>query len=305
MNLMQVITNSLITSAEIGLIAVGLSLTFAILKFANFAHVEAAVTGAYIAYLFNVTLGLNLALSMAMSVLIMGFVGCVFYRLVFSKVVETDDVTPMVVSLGLAIALRHGLQAIWGPQHVVYDYEIMPGNIVFGAFITFPQIGILISAVTAMLAFHLLLRHTRIGKAMRATAANMELAQACSIDTGKVILLVWFLGTAFAALGGILIGWDTQIDPYLGFNLVIPVFCAVLIGGIGSVHGAILGSLIVGFAQNFGIALNFAPWIGLFGLFEVPEDISLPAAYKPAITYAAVILLLIIRPTGITRRETS
>ena len=305
MNLMQVIINSLITSAEIGLIAVGLSLTFAILKFANFAHVEAAVTGAYLAYLFNVTLEFDLFLSMAMSVLIMGFVGCVFYRLIFSRVVETDDVTPMVVSLGLAIALRHGLQAIWGPQHVVYNYEILPGNIVLGAFITVPQIGILATAVTAMVAFHLLLRHTRIGKAMRATAANMELAQACSIDTGKIILLVWFLGTSFAALGGILIGWDTQVDPYLGFNLVIPVFCAVLIGGVGSVYGAILGSLIVGFAQNFGIALNFAPWIGLFGLFEVSEDISLPAAYKPAITYLAVILLLIIRPSGIMRREVS
>lgn len=305
MNLMQVIINSLITSAEIGLIAVGLSLTFAILKFANFAHVEAAVTGAYLAYLFNVTLGLNFALSMIMSVLIMGFVGCAFYRFIFRKVVETDDVTPMVVSLGLAIALRHGLQAIWGPQHVVYDYEILPGNMVFGAFITFPQIGILITAVAAMVTFHLLLRHSRVGKAMRATAANMELAQACSIDTGKVILLVWFLGTAFAALGGILIGWDTQVDPYLGFNLVIPVFCAVLIGGVGSVHGAILGSLIVGFAQNFGIALNFAPLIGLFGLIDVPADISLPGAYKPAITYLAVILLLLVRPTGITKREMS
>lgn len=303
MNLMQVIINSLITSAELGLIAIGLSMTFAILRFANFAHVEAAVMGAYLAFLFNGVFGWNLFLSAVLAVALMGCVGCLFHRYIFKRVAGTDDITPMIVSLGLAIAIRSILQAIWGPQHKIYNYEILPGNMVFGAFITFPQIGILLTAVVAMLGFYVLLRYSRIGKAMRATSANVELAQACSIDTEKVILLVWFTGTAFAALGGFMIAWDTQIDPYLGFNMVIPIFCAVLIGGVGSIQGAIMGALIVGFAQNFGIALNFAPLIGLFGLIDVPADISLPGAYKPAITYLAVVLLLLVRPTGITRKE--
>ncbi len=303
MNLMQVIINSLITSAELGLIAIGLSMTFAILRFANFAHVEAAVMGAYLSFLFNVVFGWSLFLSAVIAIALMGGVGCLFYRYIFKRVAGTGDITPMIVSLGLAIAIRGGLQAIWGPQHKIYDYEILPGNIIFGAFVTFPQIGILITAVLAMLGFYVLLQFSRIGKAMRATSANVELAQACSIDTEKVILLVWFLGTAFAALGGIMLAWDTQIDPYLGFNLVIPIFCTVLIGGVGSIHGAIIGAMIVGFAQNFGLALNFAPLIGLFGLIDVPADISLPSAYKPAITYLAVVLLLLIRPTGITKKE--
>ena len=305
MNIVQVLVNSLITSAELGLIAIGLGMTFSILRFANFAHVESAVLGAYLVYLFNVTLGWNFALSILVSTLILGTVGIVLHRFIFRRIANSGDITPMIASLGLAIAIRHGIQAIWGPQHVTYDYEVLPGNQIFGAFITNPQIWILITAVSAMVGFHCLLQYTRIGTAMRATAANVDLAQACSIDTQKVILLVWFIGTGFAALGGILIGWDTQVDPYLGFNLVIPIFCVVLIGGVGSVYGAILGSLIVGFAQNFGLAFNYAPLINLFGLLDLGDRFDLPGAYKPAITYLAVVLLLLIRPTGIIRKDVS
>lgn len=305
MNIVQVLVNSLITSAELGLIAIGLSMTFSILRFANFAHVESAVLGAYLVYLFNVTLGWNFAVSILISTLVLGVVGIAFYRFIFRRIANSGDITPMITSLGLAIAVRHSIQAIWGPQHETYNYEVLPGNVIFGAYLTNPQIWILVTAVSAMVAFHILLQHTRVGTAMRATAANMDLAQACSIDTQKVILLVWFIGTGFAALGGILIGWDTQIDPQLGFNLVIPIFCAVLIGGVGSVYGAIIGSLIVGFAQNFFLAFNYAPLINLFGLLDLGNQFDLPSAYKPAITYLAVVLLLLIRPTGITKKEIS
>src|SRR5262249_25136740 len=112
--------------------------------------------------------------------------------------------------------------------------------------------------ITAMLGFHLLLQRTTIGKAMRAVATNTELAQASGIDTERVIAWVWFLGTGFAALGGALIAWDTQLVPDMGFNIVIPVFCVVLIGGVGSVYGAMLGAIVVGFLVNFAVAVNFA-----------------------------------------------
>ena len=95
---------------------------------------------------------------------------------------------------------------------------------------------------------------------MRATANNRDLAQASGVDTEWVIAWVWFLGTGFAALGGALVAWDTQLVPDLGFNLVIPIFCVVLIGGVGSVYGALLGAVVVGFAVNFGVAIDLAPW---------------------------------------------
>jgi branched-subunit amino acid ABC-type transport system permease component len=302
-NLAQIIVNSVVTAAELGIIAVGLTLTFSILRFANFAHVDTAVMGGYVAFVLNVGLGLDLTISFLLAAVFMGFVGILIDRGVFRVMRNAGDITPMVASLGLSLMIRHGIQAVWGPQHVRYDYEIQQGLQVAGAFITEPQIGILAIVVVAMLGFHLMLTRTRIGKAMRATATNPELAQASSIDTERVIRFVWFIGTAFAAIGGVLVAWDTQLDPYLGFNLVIPVFCVVLIGGIGSVYGAIIGALIVGFAQNLGVALDLAGLVNLFGLLDLADTVRLPVAYKPAIIYAAVILILLLRPTGLARRE--
>jgi branched-subunit amino acid ABC-type transport system permease component len=145
--------------------------------------------------------------------------------------------------------------------------------------------------------FHMLLQYTKIGKAMRATSTNRDLARACGIDTERVTAVVWFIGSAFAGLGGSLVAWDTQLDPYLGFVYVIPVFCVVLIGGVGSVYGAILAALLVGLSQSFVLAFNLSQ------LIPGAPAIRFPVAYKTAIVYGAVVLLLLLRPSGLARRE--
>ena len=303
MNVAQVIVSSFITAAELGIIAVGLTMTFSILRFANFAHASMAVIGAYIAYLFNVTLGWPLLLAFAAATIIMGFAGILTDGAVFRIMRNTGDLTPMIASLGLSLAIRAAVQAIWGPQFVRYDYEVRRGMEFLGAHITRPQIGIIAAAAVAMLSFQVLLKYTRMGKAMRATATNPELAQACAIDTERVIKVVWFIGTAFAAVGGMFIAWDTQLDPNFGFNLIIPVFCVVLIGGVGSFYGAIIGALIIGFAANVGVNLNWASLLEALGLLRDGINLSLPVAYKPGVAYMAVIILLLLRPSGLTKRE--
>jgi branched-subunit amino acid ABC-type transport system permease component len=303
MNLLQVLINTLITTAELGIIAVGLTLTFSLLKFANFAHVETAVAGGYLAWVFNVVLGTNFALATVIAVLVMGLIGILFDRAIFRVFRNMGDVAPMVASLGVAIAIRYTVQAVFGPRFLRYDFAIVPGEQIFGAFITRQQIWIVCIVALAMVAFHLLLQHTTIGKAMRASSTNPELAQASGVDTERVIAWIWFIGTGFAALGGVLVAWDTQLVPDLGFNLVIPVFCVVLIGGVGSVYGAMLGALVVGFALNFGVAIDLAPIINGVGGHEIVASFRLPPDYKPAIVYLAVILLLLFRPSGLARRE--
>jgi len=303
MNIAQVIVSSLITAAELGIIAIGLTMTFSILRFANFSHASMAVIGAYVAYSFNVTLGWPLLLAFTVAMLVMGCFGIIVDRIIFRVMRHAGDLTPMIASLGLSLAIQYSVQAIWGPQFLRYKYELVPGMSILGARITGPQLGIIGAVVVAMVCFHLLLTRTRIGKAMRATATNSELAQACSIDTEHVIRVVWFVGTAFAAVGGMFIAWDTQLDPYFGFNLIIPVFCVVLIGGVGSIYGAIIGALIVGFAANFGVNLNWGPVLSLLGLASDGSNFSLPIAYKPGIAYMTVIVLLLLRPSGLTKRE--
>jgi branched-subunit amino acid ABC-type transport system permease component len=303
MNIAQIIVSSLITAAELGIIAIGLTMTFSILRFANFAHASMAVIGAYIAYTLNVPLGWPLWLAFLVSMPVMGGFGIVVDRVIFRALRNAGDLTPMIASLGLSLAIQYSVQAIWGPQFLRYRYDLVPGMAVLGARITAPQLGIIGTVVVAMLCFHLLLTQTRIGKAMRATATNPELAQACSINTEHVVRVVWFIGTGFAAVGGMFVAWDTQLDPYFGFNLIIPVFCVVLIGGVGSIYGSIIGALIVGFAANFGVNINWGPLLAAIGLAGNGTSFSLPVAYKPGIAYMIVIVLLLLRPSGLTNRE--
>lgn len=303
MNVAQVVVNSLITASELGLIAIGLTLTFSLLKFGNFAHVETAVAGAYVAWVMNVDLGWNFGLSLAIAAVVMGVAGVLIDRSIFRVFRASSDIPPMIASLGLAIAIRYSIQAIFGPHFLRYDFGIAPGMQIAGAFITRQQIWILGIVACAMLGFHLLLQYSSIGKAMRATSTNPELAQASGVNTERVIAWVWFLGTAFAGLGGALVAWDTQLVPDLGFNIVIPAFCVVLIGGVGSIYGALLGALVVGFTVNVGVAVNFAPLINWIGGDELVGTFRLPPDYKPAIIYAAVVLVLLLRPSGLIRRE--
>ena len=240
---------------------------------------------------------------MAIAAIVIGVAGVLIDRSIFRVFRASGDIPPMIASLGLAIAIRYSIQAIFGPHFLRYDFGIAPGMKIAGAFITRQQIWILAIVACAMLAFHLLLQHSSIGKAMRATSTNPELAQASGVNTERVIAWVWFLGTAFAELGGALVAWDTQLVPDLGFNLVIPAFCVVLIGGVGSIYGALLGALVVGFTVNVGVAMNFAPLINWIGGSELVGTFRLPPDYKPAIIYAAVVLVLMLRPSGLIRRE--
>ncbi len=172
MNIAQIAVSSIISAAELGIIAIGLTMTYSILRFANFAHASMAVVGAYLAYLFNVSLGAPLYLAFAVAALIMGGAGVLVDAGVFRIMRNTGDLTPMIGSLGLSLAIQYSVQAIWGPQFLRYHYEVRKGLSVLGARITVPQLGIIATVTVAMLCFHGLLKFTKIGKAMRATATN-------------------------------------------------------------------------------------------------------------------------------------
>jgi len=160
-----------------------------------------------------------------------------------------------------------------------------------------------LAVAAAMILAALNVAATRTGRAFLAIRTSEIAAQASGINTERVIAWVWFLGTAFAGLGGVLVAWDTQLIPDLGFNLVIPAFCVVLIGGVGSIYGAMLGAVVVGFAVNLGVTVNLAPIVNWISGEQIFGSLRLPPDYKPAIVYAAVILLLLLRPSGLVRRE--
>jgi branched-subunit amino acid ABC-type transport system permease component len=296
--LLQVVVDSLIRSAELSLLAVGLTMVYGLLRFANFAHIEFATLGAYVALFFSTTLGVPLVLAGLAAVVLTGGMGIAADRAIFSKLRTAPPILLMIASFGLSIVVREGIRAIWGPSAFFYNLGVLPPLRFFGLIITPTQILVIVAALAAMLAFYALLTWTRLGITMRATADNPALSQASGVHSERVIAMVWFIGTAFAALGGVLVGVNTQLKPDMGVGLAIEVFAAAIVGGIGNPYGAMLGAALVGFAENVGLAINWAPLFALVGI-DAGDFAFIPTGYKAAVAFTILIATLLIRPRGL------
>jgi branched-subunit amino acid ABC-type transport system permease component len=290
--------DALSRSAELSLLAVGLTMVYSALRFANFAHVEFATVGAYLALALAGAAGLPLAAASVLAIAVVAGMGVAADMAIFSRLRAATPIMLMVASFALGIMLREGVRAIWGPAGQFYDLGVLP-PLRFGEIrITPTQAVVIGTAAIAMLGFHLLLSQTRLGIAIRATADNFLLSQASGLNSEQVIRVVWFIGSGFAALGGILIGLNTQLKPDIGFGLSIEVFSAAILGGIGSPYGAILGAVIIGFAENIGLAVNWSALLRTLG-FDVGQFAFIPSGFKAAIPFTLLILTLLIRPRGL------
>lgn len=288
----QLIFNILTRASELALIGLSLTLVYDLLDFASFAQNEFATLGAYIVLFLSVGLGMNLVLAAVIGVIIAGFLGVVTDRVIFRWLRTSTAFIRMVASIGLAQGIRSLVQVLWGGQIKDYELGVQQPVMILGARVTPIRILIVAIAAVAMLGFHLFLHRTNLGRSIRATSDNRELAEATGIDTERVVLYVWFLACAFAAIGGVLIGLETQLRPSMGQVLLLATFCVVILGGIGNVYGAMVGSLIFAAAENIGLAVN----IGGF---------QFPVRYKPAFAFIVLILTLLISPTGVLGRKES
>jgi branched-subunit amino acid ABC-type transport system permease component len=299
----QVLIDTLSRAAQISLLAVGLTLVYSLLRFPNFAHVEFAVVGAYVAMLLSLTLGLPLIVAVVLAVLIAGLAGVLMDRAVFARLRGTTPILMMIASFGLGIAMRGVIRAIWGSAPRSYELGLQTPVRVLDATLTPIQGYILLIAAVSMVGFYLLLNFTRLGIAMRATADNAGLASASGIYTERVIAMVWFLGAAFAGLAGVLIGLDTQLFPRMGFGIIIPVFSAAILGGIGNPYGAVAGALVIGLAENVGLAIDWQPLLGLFG--HSGGSAHIPASWRNGIPFVLLIAALLLRPQGLFTKRTT
>ncbi len=284
----QLIINSAVTGSIYVLIAIGLTMIYRVLKFANFSHAELVTFGAYTAYVVNVSLEMNLFYGLVSAFLLTGMLGIATDRLVFKKLRNngSDVISMMIASIGIGLVVRQSIQEAWGSQIRWYElktttYEVLGGSI------TEMQVYIIASSIALILLLHFLFTKTMLGKAMRGVSDNPQLAMASGIDTEKILLWVWFIGGGLAGIGGVFRGADTRLVPLLGWEVIVEAFAVVILGGIGSFYGAIIAAYILGFAENFGVAL-------LLGL-------SISTGYRPAIAFAILILVLILRPTGIKK----
>jgi len=213
-----------------------------------------------------------------------------------------QPVSIMIISLGAAIALRNIMRLIWTSEAKTYSVPIKKPLVILGARITPLQLEIILVGFLSMIAFHLLLHRTKFGKSLRAISDNRVLASACAIDSEKMIRWMWFLACAYGVIGGTMIAMEHLLYPRLGFNIIIPVFCATILGGIGNPYGAMIGALILAFAENVILSFDFCWLINLGGLFNF-DTIQISTGYKPAISFVILIIVLLLKPAGILRKK--
>jgi len=298
--MLELVFYGIVFGSIIALGAIGLTLVFGIIRFANFAHGDLMSSGAYLA-LFMVTgllswigvpdttfgalsFGWRMLIALPVSMLIVGCLAIAVDRILYRKLRKNKSSAVMLAisSLGVAFILRMLILIFWGADSLFYRPGLMRPAIQFplGIKIRPDQILIIILVFGLVALLHLYMQKTKMGKAMRATADNMELALVSGIDTERVIILTWGIGGALAAAGGILYGIDVQVHAYMGWNFLIPLFAATILGTIGNIWGALVGGLVIGVAQQVSTA------------FLLPT-------YKPAVAFMVMILILLIRPKGI------
>ncbi len=273
------------TGSVYALGAIGLTLVYGILKLVNFAHGDFLTFGAYTAFLVNVTWGLPLVLGIAFAMVATAALGVLFERAMWApmRARRAGVLQLLLMTIGLAFIIRAVVQWFWSTDVRTLDVNSTATVRFLGLHVGRTELIVIAVGFAVLIAVGLLLRYTLLGKRMRALADDIDLAETAGIDTARVILYTWVLAGALAGLAGVLAGAVTELTPELGFDLLLPIFAAVILGGIGDAYGALAGGIVLGLATE---------WSTLF----------IDARWKIGVGFVALIVALIIRPQGIFGR---
>ncbi len=283
----QLIVNSIIAGAIYTLVALGFNLIYGTVKFFDLGYGALTAVGGYTVFWLYKMIGAPLYVAIPAGVLMSGLIGFVIYRLVYAPLRErkSSGTVLLVGSLGAFTALQAIVAILFTSQFQTLSRNSGAEAVyqIFGGVITQIQVIMFVSGIVIMGSIALLLKFTMFGKAVKAIGDDEEVAKIVGINTPRVIGWVFGIGSAIAGLAGILVGFDTGIEPTMGLSLLLKGVIASIIGGIGNVYGGVLGAFLLGFIENFGI------W-------------KISGEWKDAIAFAVLILFLLFRPQGILRR---
>ncbi len=307
--------------------AIGVTLVFGILRFANFSHADLMTSGAYFSFVFATLLpGLGPAVNLPtgfvvlpLSILCLALftvgIDRMFYHPLRKRKVK--PIILLVASIGVTLMLHGVIRLFAGTSprtffaeqsKEVFRFDIFPQSASRDIVISEPQILLILTTVVSIFVLHQFLRHSRLGKAMRAMSDNADLALISGINTESVVRATWLIAGTLAAIAGTLLALDVVLKPDLSFNLLLPIFAAAIVGGIGRPYGAIAGGLLVGFSETLAIfnwSVVLRPMVTLMpDWIELPARISfVPTEYKIVVPFVILIAVLIWRPTGIFRGQ--
>ncbi len=279
----QLLLNGIIAGSIYALIALGFVVIYKTVRFFHFAHGVVYAVGAYLAYTLTIQLGVNPIASFFLASALAGVVGVAVDQLVYRPLrkKKAANLVFLLASFGVFIFIQNLIQLIYGAQILTLRTgPVKEGHHVLGAVITDTQILILAVSIVLLALLWLFIQRTKLGKAMRAVADDPIAASVVGIYPEKIIFASFAIGSVLAGAAGILISLETNIEPTMGFNAILKGIIAAIIGGIGSIPGAVVGGLFLGLAENLGI------W-------------KIQAGWKDAIAFGILILFLLLRPGGI------
>lgn len=289
--LTQLIVNGLVTGSVYAIGAVGISLIYGILRLVNFAYGEFMTAGAFLAYVGNVTLGLPIVLATGIGMLLTAGLALslepVLWRPLRRK--QAGFMSMFLASIALALVIRSVILLVATPRSRSYDVDPYAVYRVGDVRLSQGAAFAIVVAIASITLVGVFLARTSTGRKLRAIADSRVLAAVAGVDVGRLTAVTWVITGCLAGLAGVLAGLvQSTFDPNFGFALLLPLFAAVLLGGLGSVYGALLGGLVL------GLVTEVSTWSGFLG--------GVPPSYKPVIAFIALIVALIARPQGLLGR---
>lgn len=280
----QLLINGLIAGSIYSLAAIGLNLVFGVLGFVNFAYGDMIMVGSYLFFIFFVMFGMHWSYAALLAITSLIIVSFIIERTTFRPVRDKGPMTALIISVGVGFALRSIIELFFKGNLRAYTNEINVGQEILGgtARITNNQIMIVVTSIVCMLLLFFFLKKTKTGKAIRAVSDSREVSQIIGINVNRHILIVFALSAALASIAGILLGYENFLQPTRGVQIGIRAFSAIILGGVGSLPGGLIGGFVIGFAENL------IPGLGLVS-----------TGYKDSINYFILILVMLIRPRGI------
>ena len=301
MTALQPIADGLIGGAIIALGAVGVTLTYSILRFANFAHGEFISWGCYLTWLAAALIGAwsgasieaigpfspgwNVIIAGVLAMVLTGLLALALDAVLFRPLrARGAPITAVMASFGASMALRALIEALFSSRPVYLSQELQIAiPIGLGIRVTPDQIALIALTLLLVAVLQLTLTRTAVGRSMRAVSENPTLARVVGVDVSFVIRVTWLMGGALACAAGLMLGLLVQIRPAMGSDLLLQLFAAAILGGVGSITGALLGGIIVGLAEAAAVGLIGAQWRG-------------------AVAFAVLIAVLLVRPAGLFGR---
>ena len=320
----KVLVNGTVLGSVYALGAIGVTLIFGILRFAHFAHGDMMTLGAFVAFTLTAiaaALGIHafwpmgfvvLPLAMPITALLALGIDWMFYRPLRAR--GAKPVTLLIASIGVTLMMQGLIRLFFGVgDRTFFGTEAkrifridLPFQGTRPIIISEPQILLIAVTVIVVVALHLFLTRSRLGKGMRAMADNPNLAKVSGINTRQIIRATWIIAGGLACLAGTMLALDVSLKPDLAFNIVLPIFAAAIVGGLGQSYGAIAGGFLVGFAETLAVfnwSTVLRPFDGLLPQgWTLPEDLSLVSTdYKLTVAFVILVVVLLFRPTGIFR----